>query len=325
MIVTPTDEFSLIGPTPPHRTVNDDRDRLVISRTESATTFPRRTTLSIYTTTNTDTRTAVTASFNAFIDIAGPGNLTNDSVGGGRMGVTMRTEANAATITQANGNSAIVSIENGATGTILKAVDFYAEPIDAEDGTIVNAIGFYSAPHIVDSGTLNNAYGLYLEEQTNGDTSNWQIYSAGGKSNLTTGTLENNKFKLTAIGGYAIKLTNKTGSNSVAGQLVTVYTATSVDDAFRLSDANGDNNIGIVLDSGVADGSDTWVVTGGIADVLMDSGGSARGDRIISSATAGSADVWNVGGAVATHFLEIGHCLETRTGAGLARCIIHFN
>jgi hypothetical protein len=57
----------------------------------------------------------------------------------------------------------------------------------------------------------------------------------------------------------------------------------------------------------------------------MDGGGSARGDRIISSGTAGSADVWNTGGAVATHFQEIGHCIETRTGAGLARCVLHFN
>ena len=57
----------------------------------------------------------------------------------------------------------------------------------------------------------------------------------------------------------------------------------------------------------------------------MDTGGSARGDRIISSATAGSGDVWNVGGAVATHFQEIGHCIETRVGTGLARCVLHFN
>ena len=79
------------------------------------------------------------------------------------------------------------------------------------------------------------------------------------------------------------------------------------------------------MNAGIADASDTWIIVSGIADVLTDSGGSARGDRMISSATAGSADVWNVGGAVATHFLEIGHCIETRTGAGLARCVLHFN
>ncbi len=132
------------------------------------------------------------------------------------------------------------------------------------------------------------------------------------------------KIKLTALGGYAIKLTNKTGGNTVAGQLVAVYLATAVDDAFKTSAANDDGVFGIVLDAGIADGSEAWIVVSGIADVLMDGGGSARGDRIISSVTAGSADVWNVGGAVAIHFQEIGHCIETRTGAGLARCVLHF-
>ena len=127
----------------------------------------------------------------------------------------------------------------------------------------------------------------------------------------------------TAIGGIAIKLTNKTGSNTVAGQLVKVDTTTN--DAFNTQDANGDNTVGIVLDAGVANNLEAWIIISGIADVLIDAGGSARGDRLISSATAGSADVWNVGGAVATHFLEIGHCIETRGGAGLARCILHFN
>ncbi|KKN21093.1 hypothetical protein LCGC14_0928870 [marine sediment metagenome] len=131
----------------------------------------------------------------------------------------------------------------------------------------------------------------------------------------------------TTTGGFAVKLTNKTGGNTVAGQLVEASTpvGADTDDAFETAAGSADNVIGVVLDAGVADGSEAWVVVSGIADVLMDAGGSARGDRIISSATAGSADVWNVGGAVATHFLEIGHCIETRVGAGLARCILHFN
>ncbi len=133
------------------------------------------------------------------------------------------------------------------------------------------------------------------------------------------------KIKHTGIGGLAVLMTNKTGGNTVAGQLVAPYSATAVDDAFKTAAANSDEVFGIVLVAGIADGSVAWVVVSGIADVLMDGGGSARGDRIISSSTAGSADVWNVGGAVATHFLEIGHCIETRTGAGLARVVLHFN
>ena len=150
-----------------------------------------------------------------------------------------------------------------------------------------------------------------------------------GVANVNTvsgaASFANGKIRLTSIGGYAIRLTNKTGGNTVAGQLVAPYSATAVDDAFKTQIASGDNTIGIILDAGVADGSEIWVIVSGIADVLIDAGGSARGDREISSATAGSADVWNVGGAVATHFLEIGHCIETRGGAGLARCVLHFN
>ena len=135
------------------------------------------------------------------------------------------------------------------------------------------------------------------------------------------------KAGITAIGGYAIKLTNKTGGNTVAGQLVvtSIPLGADTDDAFETAAASADNVIGVVLDVGVADGSEAWIVISGIADVLMNGGGSVRGDRIISSSTAGSADVWNTGGAVATHFLEIGHCIETRIGAGLARCVLHFN
>lgn len=127
----------------------------------------------------------------------------------------------------------------------------------------------------------------------------------------------------TPIGGFAIRMTNKAGANSVSGQLVVASTTTA--DAISGAGASSAEVIGVTLDSGVADGSEVWVIVAGIADVLIDAGGSAVGDRMISSATAGSADVWNTGGAVATHFQEIGHCIETRAGAGLARCVLHFN
>ncbi len=131
--------------------------------------------------------------------------------------------------------------------------------------------------------------------------------------------------KFTQIGGLAVLMTNKTGGNTVAGQLVEVNIAIAIDDAFTTAVGNSDAVFGIVLVAGIADGNEAWVVISGIADVLMDGGGCDWGDRIISSATPGSADVWNVGGAVATHFLEIGHCIETRGGAGLARAVLHFN
>ncbi len=168
----------------------------------------------------------------------------------------------------------------------------------------------------------------YLEITTTANSRDLVLQTTGGKVGIdtTSPTLPLDvkaKVGFTAIGGLAIKVTNKTGGNTVAGQLVRSSTGTN--DAFSTCAADSDDCMGIVLDAGVADGSKAWIIISGVADVLMDAGGSARGDRIISSVTAGSADVWNTGGAVATHFQEIGHCIETRGGAGLARAVVHFN
>lgn len=141
--------------------------------------------------------------------------------------------------------------------------------------------------------------------------------------NLNNGDLELTKSKLTPIGGIAIKLTNKSGANSVAGDIVEVHA--TIADAVTKTNANADDSIGVFLDSGVADGSEAWVVISGIADVHMDAGGCAVHDRIITSATAGRGKLWNVGGAVATHFQEIGHALEAAAANGNARVVLHFN
>jgi len=133
--------------------------------------------------------------------------------------------------------------------------------------------------------------------------------------------IESNKIKLTSIGGYAVKLTNKSGANSVAGDVVQVAAATA--DAVDITDAGNLFPVGVFLDSGVADGSEAWVVIAGIADVHMDAGGTTIQDRIITSATPGRGDASN-NPAVAEHFQEIGHALETVGANGNARCIIHF-
>jgi hypothetical protein len=137
----------------------------------------------------------------------------------------------------------------------------------------------------------------------------------------TTGEYSQSKIKLTTLGGTAVKLTNKTGANSVAGQFVRTSTTTA--DAVQTTAANDVDVIGVVLDAGISDGSEIWVVVGGIADVLVDAGGSTLGDRMITSATAGSCATSNTP-AIAAHFQEVGHILEARVGAGLARCNLHF-
>lgn len=145
-----------------------------------------------------------------------------------------------------------------------------------------------------------------------------------------TATQQGN-FKVTPEGGYAIKLVNRTGAISVKGYAVTpsdVY-----DNAVKKIVVDVPNPIGIVYESGVADGSTMWVVVAGIAEVYFANtpirGHLARG--FVAS------DVGYVSGqlkseafptspfATDKHFFEIGHVLETKAVPGLAKTVLHFN
>lgn len=142
---------------------------------------------------------------------------------------------------------------------------------------------------------------------------------------------ESFKFKCTAIGGFAVKLTNTTGANTVAGQLVKADTAT--DDAVILTAAGDVECFGVFLDSGVADDAEAWVVVSGIADVAMEDDTAATHGNWVetSDAEAGYANAESASPAAApAHFEEIGHCIESVAAGGggthiLARCILHFN
>ena len=146
---------------------------------------------------------------------------------------------------------------------------------------------------------------------------------------------EAEKIKITQLGGLCIKLTNKTGVNSVAGKLVKADTTTN--DAVKLTLVDEEETIGIFLDSGISDGSEAWVVVSGIADVAMEDNTTAtRGNWVRTSATIGEegyADATNAtppSPAAFSHFNEIGNCIETVTATGigthiLAHCVLHFN
>lgn len=136
------------------------------------------------------------------------------------------------------------------------------------------------------------------------------------------------KSKLTAIGGLAILLTNETGFNTIAGQLVRADTGT--DDAVILTGIGDTECIGVFLDSGIADAAEAWVVVAGIADVAFDDNVTAvRGGWVATGAAVGYARTQASPAAAPQHFEEIGHCIEsvTATGEGthiLARCVLHF-
>lgn len=131
------------------------------------------------------------------------------------------------------------------------------------------------------------------------------------------------KIKLTSIGGIAILLTNKTGAASVEGELVISSTVTA--NAVALAAANEADHFGFFLESGVADGSEAWIVISGIAEVKADATGYSKGDRLIaSSATGGRVETGNTP-STAEHWTEIGHALEDAAANAIGKAALHFN
>ena len=91
--------------------------------------------------------------------------------------------------------------------------------------------------------------------------------AVGAQQVNTTTAFTNPKAKMTPEGGYAIKLTNKTGAASVKGTIVAVKSDT--DNAFDLVAIDGTDCIGVVYEAGVADAAECFVVIAGKAQVLM--------------------------------------------------------
>lgn len=137
--------------------------------------------------------------------------------------------------------------------------------------------------------------------------------------------------KFTPEGGLAVKLTNKTGAESIKGYCVTANDGQN--NSVKLVPVGEPDCIGVFYDSGVADGAEAWVVISGIAQVYF-WGETTRG---YLARTGLAADTGEVAGqalseaiptspfGVDKHFCEIGHCLESRIGEGLARVVLHFN
>jgi len=130
---------------------------------------------------------------------------------------------------------------------------------------------------------------------------------------------------------FMVQMVNKTGAVSVKGDVV--MPSDSTDNAVALIVQNEPDPIGIIYESGVADGDLVWVVCGGKAQVNF-IGNATRGQLVRGFLTGDAGFI--TGKALAEsiptspfatdkHFYEIGHVIESRTGAGLAWCMVHFN
>jgi hypothetical protein len=80
----------------------------------------------------------------------------------------------------------------------------------------------------------------------------------------------------TTDGGYYVTLTNKTSAASVKGTIVMAAAGTG--NAVDIATANTPFSLGVIYESGVADGSPVKVVVSGRAQVLLrDGSGATRG------------------------------------------------
>lgn len=139
-------------------------------------------------------------------------------------------------------------------------------------------------------------------------------------------------FKITPEGGYAVRMINKTGAPSVKGTVVRINPALANSVAKIV--VNIPDPIGVIYDSGVADGESVWIVKSGIADVYFV--GNTTNGHLARGFITSDGGSYVVGQALSEavptspfasdkHFYEIGHVAESRVGAGLAKCNIHFN
>ena len=130
--------------------------------------------------------------------------------------------------------------------------------------------------------------------------------------------------------GFMVKVKNGTGQISKKGMLVS---ASQAADNEVILQTNEFDAFGVVVETGIAAGSDMWIwVNGSICQVMFEDGvKTTRGNICITSDIDGRADaILNPGSglpAVETYFKECGHVLQT-VEAGtdiLALVMIHFN
>ena len=135
----------------------------------------------------------------------------------------------------------------------------------------------------------------------------------------------------TGSSGDVVTMINKTGGVSIKGTVV--CQSATVDLAVDKIAVDIPDPIGVIAEDGVADGDPVLVIKSGIADVLFIGNttrkhiarGFVTGDAGYEAGKALSEAVPSAPFATDKHFYEIGHVLESRVGAGLAKVMLHFN
>lgn len=179
--------------------------------------------------------------------------------------------------------------------------------------------------------SLPTASGTVASETAFGQASNAGVATTYSRGDHTHGTPTSPvpiSSYITPEGGFAVRMINKTGANSVKGTIVMASTTTN--NAFQSAGTDQIDPIGAVYDSGVADGSYCYVVVGGIAEVLMEDNVAAVNEYWVRTSSNQAGRAYMIANSPPTqtiHFQEIGHCIEAKVAGTnvLAKIIMHFN
>jgi len=203
-------------------------------------------------------------------------------------------------------------------GTI-EATGYSGGPVSGTTGTFTGPVsgttGTFTGPVSGTTGTFTGA--------VSGTTGTF-TGAVSGASGAFTGAVAGPKAKLTAEGGLAVKLTNKTGAASIKGTIVGVDSAAG--NAFDLTAIDANYNLGVVYESGVADGAECWVVVIGIAEVLMKNDATlGQQCRIPLNTDTGKVAGYAMAAAQAAtaSVYKIGDILETKTADTLCKVLLH--
>lgn len=135
------------------------------------------------------------------------------------------------------------------------------------------------------------------------------------------------KAKITAEGGYAVLLTNKTGHTSIKGEIVACDTSAA--NAVMLPGENGLFPMGVIYNGGVLADAEVWVVVKGRCQVaLKDETASTQGQWIGTCAQDGR--VTCVADPSAIRAQGCGRCCETVSAGAegvlvLCYAMVNFN
>ena len=140
----------------------------------------------------------------------------------------------------------------------------------------------------------------------------------------------NTKAQTNPDGGFMVRLINKSGAATVKGHVVSNSLTAGGVEKIVIGEPDP---IGVFYESGIPDGQEVWVVVSGIAQVFFV--GAATAGHLARGFVSGEADyvsgqakseaIPTASFATDKHFYEIGHVIETTSGPGLAKCILHFN